>query len=60
MDGDVTNEWTAKSGMQEQLYEFGISYALCQTAATDTGPNQSLKPCSIFGQASVTGRGVEH
>ncbi|KAK2146714.1 hypothetical protein LSH36_586g01002 [Paralvinella palmiformis] len=52
MDGDVTNDWTSKSGMQEQLWEFGTSYALCQTSTTDTAPNQNLKPCSIFTQVA--------
>lgn len=53
MDGDVTNDWTSKSGMQEQLWEFGTSYALCQTSTTETAPNQSLKPCSIFTQVII-------
>ena len=53
MDGDATNDWTSKSGMQEQLLDFGVSYALCQNALANTPPDQDMKPCSIYSQVST-------
>ncbi len=52
MDGDLTNEFTLRTGVEGPLHLFGDSFR-DMACMIDAGTNQYLKPCTTNSQVYI-------